>query len=298
MDLRQLEMVIAVAENESFTRAGQQLHVAQSAISRKISLLEHELGERLFSRVNKRVRVTPAGEALLPHARKVFQDLRNASLEISELTHMERGQLRIGAGMIACTYILPPVLERFRALYPRIDLQVVSGPTDILLAKLHDNVIEMGVLTLPIRHPDLTVLHLCTEEMVVIASTKHPVLANRRWITAKEMGKYPLITFPKDAHTRSVIDTFFREAGVTPRITMEAENVATIKPLVKIDLGISIIPLRAIAEEVSRGELCCLRIRNYRLARRVGIVYPKSDHLPKILSELIHLFKELDKTKA
>lgn len=127
MDLRQLEMVIAVADNASFTRAGHQLHVAQSATSRKIRLLEDEFGEPLFKRVSKGIYVTPAGETLLVYARKVFQDLRNATLEISELARLERGQLRIGVGMIACTYILPPLLEKFRSLYPRIDLQVATG---------------------------------------------------------------------------------------------------------------------------------------------------------------------------
>jgi LysR family cyn operon transcriptional activator len=291
MDLRQLEMVIAVADNASFTRAGQQLHVAQSAISRKIRLLEDELGEALFKRGRKSIHLTPAGETLLFYARKVFQDLRNASLEISELAHLERGQLRIGAGMIACMYILPPVVEKFRALYPRINLQVATGVTDVLLSKLRDNSIELGVLTLPIRCPDLTVLPLWTEDMVVATSVKHPILAKKRWTNAEELGKYPLITFAKDTNTRAVVDNFFREAGVTPRIGMEAENVAIIKPLVKIDLGLTIIPYRAIADEVKRKELHCLRIRNHKVTRQVGIVFHKSDHLPKALSELIRLFR-------
>ncbi len=285
-------MAIAVADNASFTGAGQQLHVAQSAISRKIKMLEEEFGEPLFKRVSKGVYVTPAGETLLLYARKIFQDLRNAALEISEFARLERGQLRIGAGMIACTYILPPVLEKFRALYPRIDLQVVTGATESLLPKLRNNSIELGVFTLPVRHRELTVIPLWTEEMVVATSVKHPVLAKKDWINAEELGQYPLITFAKDTNTRAVIDDFFRRAGITPRVAMESENVATIKPLVRIDLGITIIPHRAIADEVKRKELHCLRIRNHRLSRQVGIVFCKSDHLSKVLSELIRLFKE------
>src|ERR1700749_1352881 len=123
-------MAIAVAENASFTRASRQLYVAQSAISRKIKLLEEELGEPIFKRVNKKVYVTPAGETLLRYARRIFQDIRNVKLEISEIAHLERGLLRIGAGMLACTYILPPVLERFKTLHPHIDLDVITAPTD------------------------------------------------------------------------------------------------------------------------------------------------------------------------
>jgi LysR family transcriptional regulator, cyn operon transcriptional activator len=292
VDLRQLEMAIAVADNASFTRASEQLYVAQSAISRKIKLLEEELGEPIFKRVNKKVYVTLAGQTLLRYARSIFLDMRNAKLEISEIAHLERGQLRVGAGMLACTYILPPVLEKFKALHPRIDLGVITGSTDLLLSKLSDNLIELGVFTLPIKHADLQVVPLISEEMVVITSPKHPLLSQKTSISAEELQEYPLIIFPKGARTRDVLDRFFHDAHIAPRIVMEAENVALIKPLVKIDLGISIVPVRAIAEELQRGELHCLRIKSHKLIRRVGLVYHKSEYVPKMLAELIRLFKE------
>ena len=285
-------MFIAVADNASFTSAGRQLHVAQSAISRKIGLLENELGERLFKRVKKKIFITPAGETFLRYARRIFQDLRNATLEISKFTQLEWGHLRIGAGMMACIYILPPVLEKFKALHPRIELEVATGATDALLSKLRDNALDIGVFTLPIEESGLQVIPLCTEEMVVVVSRKHPTLSNRRWIDAKEIPEHPLIIFSKETHTRGVLEEFFREAGIEPRILMETENIATIKPLIKIDLGISIIPLRAVAEELKRKELHCLRIRGHRVTREVGLVFLNSDDTPKVLPELIRLFRD------
>jgi len=290
-------MAISVADNASFTRASQQLYVAQSAISRKIKLLEEELGEPIFKRVNKKIYITPAGETLLRYARRIFQDIRNAKLEISEIAHLDHGQLRIGAGMLACTYILPPVLERFKALHPRIELKVITAPTETLLSQLSDNLIELGVLTLPIKHPDLRVVPLITEEMVVVTSPKHAVLSKETRISAEELQNYPLILFPRGARTRDVLDAFFRDAGIAPRIVMEAENVALIKPLVKIDLGISIIPLRSVSEELQRGELHSLKIKDFKLIRKVGLVFHKSDHLPKMLAELMGLFKECQRRK-
>jgi len=288
-------MAIAVADNASFTRASQQLYVAQSAISRKIKLLEEELGEPIFKRVNKKIYVTLAGHTLLRYARRIFLDMRNAKLEISEIAHLERGQLRVGAGMLACTYILPPVLEKFKALHPRIDLEVITAPTDALLSKLNDNLIELGVFTLPIKHADLQVVPLITEEMVVVTSPKHPVLSQKDKMNAEELQDYPLILFPKGARTRNVLDEFFNDVGIAPHIAMEAENVALIKPLVKIDLGISIIPVRSVSEELQRGELHCLKIKDHRLTRQVGLVYHKADFIPKMLSELIRLFKEVQR---
>ena len=133
---------------------------------------------------------------------------------------------------------------------------------------------------------------LITEEMVVVTSPKHPVLSQKSKINAEELQDYPLILFPKEARTRNVLDDFFHEVGIAPRTVMEAENVALIKPLVKIDLGISIIPLRSVSEELERGELHCLKIKDYKLIRQVGLVYHKSEYIPKMLSELIRLFKE------
>ncbi len=97
---------------------------------------------------------------------------------------------------------------------------------------------------------------------------------------------------------RRVLDQFFQQAGITPRIAMEAENVAIIKPLVKIDLGISLIPLRSVADELKRKELHCLRIRNYKVKRQIGLVYQKSDHVPRIVLEFTRLFKEEKKQEA
>lgn len=291
MDLRQLEMFVAVAENLSFTIAGRRLHVAQSAISRQIALLEFELGEKLFKRVNRRVYLTPAGETLLRYARRVFQELRNAQLEISETANLHRGTIRIGAGLTACMYLIPPVLERFRSLYPNVELQVVTGPTESLLPQIRDNLIDLGVFTLPASLPGLEVTPLCTEELIAVCSPKHRELAQRQSIPAREIADYPLILFGKGAVTRRVLDAFFRDLGVHPRIVMEAENVAVIKPLVAINLGITLLPERAVEAEIRRGELHGLRIEGYALQREIGLVYQKTDQLPKVLTVLIHLFR-------
>lgn len=298
MDLRQLEMFLAVADQASFTRAGQQLHVAQSAVSRKIALLEDELGERLFQRGHGKVYLTSAGQTLLRHARKIFQEMRDATMEVSDIAQLQRGKLRIGAGMIACAYLLPPVLEKFKDLYPRVDLEVVSRSTEALTSQLQNNLLDLGVFTLPIRFPDLEVVRLCSEEMVVVTSPKHPVLSRKRTLLAKELANHRLIIFGKEAYTRKVLDDFFRDCGIVPQIYMEAENVAVIKPLVRINMGITILPLRAVQEEARRNELHYLRIGDYKLSREQGLVFQKSDHLPKGLSELIRLFVEETATAA
>lgn len=291
MDLRQLEMFLAVAENRSFTRASQQLHVAQSAISRKVKMLEEELGVALFKRVNKKVFITPAGETLLRYTRKIFRELKNAALEVSEMGQLQRGRVKIGAGLIACSYLLPPVLERFKELYPGVDLEVITGSTERLLGLLQNNEIDLGLFTLPVESPDLQVVPLCSEQMVVVTSPTHPVLSRRRTLAATEIEHYPLIPFQEGTYTRRLLDRFFLEVGIRPHITMEAENVATIKPLVRINLGISILPLPAVLEEVRRKELHYLTFRGCKLKREQGLVFHKSEPVPRLIRELIRLFE-------
>jgi DNA-binding transcriptional LysR family regulator len=290
MDFRQLEMFVAVAENLSFTLAGEHLRVAQSAISRKIKLLEDELGEPLFKRVSRRVYLTPAGEVMLRYARRIFQDLRNAQLEVSELSSMNRGVVRIGSGMTACMYLLPPVLEKFRTRFPNIETKVTTGSAEAMLGLIRSHQIDLGVLTLPVPAADLRVIPFTTEKMVVVTSPRHPTLARRRSLKARELAEHPLILFSRGAATRTLLEDFFARAGIHPRIAMESESVATIKPLVQIDLGVSILPQRAVAADTARKQLHALTISDYELTREIGLVFYDSDYQPRALRELIKMF--------
>jgi DNA-binding transcriptional LysR family regulator len=293
MDFRQLEMFHAVAENSSFTLAGRKLYVAQSAISRKIRILEEELGEKLFKRVNKRVFLTPAGEVMLRYTRRIFQDIRNASLEVSDIANLDRGTIRIGSGMTACMYLLPIVIEKFQMRFPKLEVQVVTGTSETLIPQIRNSALDIGVLTLPINSPDLEVIPLSSEELVVVTSPKHRTFARRRNVDAAELNDCPMILFNPGATTRRLIDKYFERIGLQPKIVMETESVATIKPLVKINLGISLLPLRAVVQETKHGELHYVRVRNAKLTRDIGLVIHKADYKPKALLELIELFQEV-----
>ena len=289
MDLRALEMFLAVAEWLSFRRASEHLHVAESAISRKVRLLEEELGELLFKRVKKKVYLTLAGEALQINARKVFQDLRNARLEVSDVAHNKRGHIRIAAVLLASIYFLPSILRKFKTLYPAIEVEIITGSTEGLISMIRDNSAEIGILTLPIRHPELEVIPLLAEKMVVATSNRFRNLRGKRSISAKEISSYPLILPSERSYTGRILRTFFRDAGITPQISMIVDNALSVKPLVEQGIGITILPLPAVMNEVKRGELHTLKIEDHNLTRQLGLVTQKMDRVPKILSELIQL---------
>src|SRR5262252_6859333 len=130
MDLRQLEIIRAIADSGSFTAAGEKLHVSQSAITRQILPLEDELGEPVFHRIGRRIRITPAGESLLQLSHRVFQDLHDTVSAISEKQESLRGSLRLVGGMTVCLYAFPTLLSEVRRVHPNLDLKVTVGSTE------------------------------------------------------------------------------------------------------------------------------------------------------------------------
>src|SRR6201988_1843562 len=124
MDLRQLEIIRAIADTGSFTAAGEKLHVSQSAISRQVLLLEAELGEPVFHRIGRRIRITPAGEALLRLSHRVFEDLQDTVSAISDTRESLRGTIRLVGGMTVCLYVFPALLAEMRRTHPSLDLKI------------------------------------------------------------------------------------------------------------------------------------------------------------------------------
>ena len=132
MDLRQLEILQAIAETGSFTACGRKLHVSQSAISRQILLLEEELGEPLFLRVGRQVRMTPAAESLVQLGQRVFQDVRDTVGAITDRTRELRGTLRLSGGMTVCLYVFPPLLKHLRRVHPQLDVRLTVATAEPL----------------------------------------------------------------------------------------------------------------------------------------------------------------------
>src|SRR5690242_18267237 len=158
MDLRQLEILQAIAETGSFTACGRKLHVSQSAISRQIALLEEELGEPLFLRVGRQVRMTPAAEALVQLGQRVFQDVRDTVGTITDRTHALRGTLRLAGGMTVCLYVFPPLLKHMKKVHPQLDIRLTTTTAGKSIEEIRAGRVDAGLLTLPVDESDLVTL--------------------------------------------------------------------------------------------------------------------------------------------
>jgi DNA-binding transcriptional LysR family regulator len=292
VDLRQLEIIRAIAEAGCFTAAGDKLHVSQSAISRQILLLEAELGEPVFHRIGRRIRITPAGESLLQLSHRVFQDLQDTVSTISDTRESLRGTMRLVGGMTVCLYVFPLLLAEVRRKHPDLDLKITVGSGERSIALLRSGAADLGLVTVPVDATDLVSLPALREELLLITYPAHP-LAQKREIRSADLNRQPFILFETGSITRRLVDEFFTRERIDPEIVMETENVEIIKAMVEHGLGISVIPWQSAAADVRTKQLYCSRIAGHALFRDTGWLYPKMRRLPRAVSEVMRVFENI-----
>ena len=287
MDLRQLEILRAIADSGSFTAAGARLHVSQSAISRQILLLEEEFKEPLFIRFGRRIQITPIGETLLQLSHRVFEDIRDTSASILDTRKTLSGTLRLVGGMTVCLYVFPPLLKEFRRRHPDVDIKVITGGTPRLLRKLRSGGADLGLITLPIDDQALATVSVIREELLLVTPPGHRLTSSNKPIPPEALVRQPFILFEGGSNTRRVLDEFFIRADVKPRVVAETENVEIIKSMVASGLGVSIVPFQSVAREIRSGSLRVARIAGQTLVRETGWVHLRSDRVPRMVREMM-----------
>lgn len=292
MDLRQLEILQAIAETGSFTACGRKLHVSQSAISRQIALLEDELGEPLFLRVGRHVRMTPAAESLVQLGQRVFQDVRDTVDAITDHTRALRGTLRLAGGMTVCLYVFPPLLQHLKRVHPELDIRVTVATAARSVDEIRSGRHDAGLLTLPVEESDLVTVPVLREELLLVTMPTHR-LAKKKKVLPQDLAGEPFVLFEPGSATRRVIDSLFVTEKIEPTVVMDTENVEIIKAMVKTGLGISIVPYQAVATEVRAGQFFCSRIEGHQLARETGWVYARASRVPRMVQELQEAFEEI-----
>ncbi|MCC7415829.1 MAG: LysR family transcriptional regulator [Acidobacteria bacterium] len=292
MDLRQLEILQAIVETGSFTACGRKLHVSQSAVSRQVLLLEEELGEPLFLRVGRQVRMTPAAESLVRLGQRVFQDVRDTVGAITDRTRELRGTLRLAGGMTVCLYVFPPLLKRLRRVHPHLDVRLTVATGGPSVQAIRAGRVDAGLLTLPVEGADLATVPTMREELLLVMPPAHPLARRKRGgrVTASDLDGQPFILFEPGSNTRRVIDRFFLSAHIEPDVVMDTENVEIIKAMVKTGLGIGIVPYPAVAREVHAGQFFCTRIDGHSLARETGWVFARANRTSRVIHELQEAF--------
>jgi DNA-binding transcriptional LysR family regulator len=268
--LSHLRTLRAVARTGSFSRAGEALRLSQPAVSVHIAELEAGFGASLLERVGKRAFATPAGEAVLRRAQRIFDELDGAVQDVAALRGLVAGRVRLGTSATATIYLLPPILRRLRRRHPAIELSVVTGNAPDMIAGVLANEFDLALATLPAVGRELLVTKFYTDDLVAIAPPEKPWLG-RRSVTPAELARHPLVLFERGGHIRRVMDSWFARAGAAPANVMEVGNSEATKTLVGAGLGVSLISAIAVRAEAKSGALAVMRLTP-PLHRELGLI--------------------------
>jgi DNA-binding transcriptional LysR family regulator len=249
MDLQQMRYVVAVAETSSFTRAAEQCHIVQSALSHQVARLEKELGARLFDRNSRRVQLTTAGEAFLPAARQALEAAERARAEVAAATGEIRGTLTVGSIPTVAAVDLPTVLRDYRLRYPQVHIRLRAGSSERLVEQVRDGVLDAAFLGVQpgFRPQGVRDKELATGQHVAVVAPNHP-LATRHEVDLHLLADETFVDFADGSAARAQSDQAFAAVGLRREVAFEVSGVELMVRMVRQGLGIALLPATFTAE--------------------------------------------------
>jgi DNA-binding transcriptional LysR family regulator len=241
MEIRQLRYFEAVARHRHFTRAADELHIAQSALSHQVRSLERELGVELLQRTTRSVQPTEAGELVAARARTVLAETDALRGEIDQLRGLVRGQVMIGALLFGGALDIPAILASFTSTFPGVEIGLREGTAQRMVEMLTNGSLDVA-FALEVDPPDgIERLELSSEELAVAMSPGHE-LAGRGPLSLEALAGHRLIAFQQGSSTRRLVDAALERAGAEPTIALEANDFALVRSLVARGIGLAILP--------------------------------------------------------
>jgi len=282
MDLGQLEAFLEAARWGSFRRAAEALYLTQPSVSERIKRLEEELGQPLFVRMGRGVRLTEAGRSLLPYAERALSAVRQAREAMEAFTSASAGHLHIGTARVIGTYVLPDLLLRFRRRHPGVEVTIRTGRSSDVLQMVVNQEVQVG-LCRALYHPEVDTFGLYDEEVVLTVYPEHP-FAQAGSASIYAVAREPLILYDRDSSYFVLIDRVCRDAGIVPRVLMNLDSIEATKRMVESGMGISFLPRNAIRREVEMGTLVAVPLEEgYRVTLPTAVlVHRKQPGTPAV----------------
>ena len=287
MELYPLHVFHTIATERSFSRAAEKLRRTQPAVSLALQRLELDLGERLIDRSGKELVLTDAGTAVLEYARR-FENLKGElDNALAELRDNSSGRLTIGANESTSLYLLQHI-ERYRRLYPKVKLQVRRSLSSRIPAELIDGNLELGVVSYDPRDERLISKVIYTDSLAFVVSPNHR-FAPRDIISIKELGMETFIAHNVVSPYREAVLKEFQKHQVELNMDIEMPTIETIRKLVQANLGVAFLPRMCVEPEIAQGKLCCVRVRELAIERKVHLLRPSR----RAMSYAAHAFLEV-----
>jgi LysR family transcriptional regulator, regulator for metE and metH len=287
LEIRHLKLLAAVAEQGSVTEAGRRLHVTQSALSHQLRDAEEKLGTALFLRLGKKMVLTSAGEKLLNSARKVLDELRTAERQIEGLNGGTRGVIRVSTECYTCYHWLPPVLKKFHAKFPGVEVNIVLEATARPIEALLDGKLDVAVVSCPGRNKSLRFTPTCEDELVVVMDPHHR-LAGSAHIQPRDLKGEAVFCYPPKEESTLLLEVL-RPARVEPARVMEVPLTESIVDMVSSGLGVALLARWAVKNYVAAGRIITRPLNKSGFRRRWHAATLRSQPMTPYMSEFINL---------
>ena len=285
MEIAGLQAFIAVAETASFSLAAERLFITQPAVSKRIAALESELGSPLFDRIGRHVDLTEAGRALLPRARSILDQVEDGRRAIANLSGEISGELRIGTSHHIGLHRLPPILKSFSRTHPEVELNIRFMDSEAACAAVEHGDLELGIVTLPLTPSEkLTTETIWPDPLAVVCAIDHPLAVDHQ-ATLEALAAHPAIFAAPGTFTRQIVEETFAPLDLHPKVAMSTNYLETIKMLVAIGLGWSVLPRTMV------NELHQLEVAELKLSRRLGLIQHRArtpSNAGRAMVDLLH----------
>jgi DNA-binding transcriptional LysR family regulator len=272
MTIRQLEVFLAIAHAQSFSRAAERIHLSQPTLSQHMGELEEELGVRLFVRHSRSVSLTEPGRVFEDYATRVVATLAAGKQAIAELGGLKRGSLVVGASTTPGTYVLPGRIARFREQYPGITVTLRIGNSRAVEELVRDGEVDVAVIGGHVLGPsERCVAAGIVDELQLIVPPQHPVKDGT--MSRDQLARESLLIREEGSATRQATERALRQAGVTLRPAMELDHTETIKRAVMAGLGVAFVSRYAVEDEVRTGRLRTLSVQRMNIRRHFHVIH-------------------------
>jgi DNA-binding transcriptional LysR family regulator len=285
MEIRQLELLLAVIDTGSVTRASEKVYLSPGAVSMQLHQLATELRAELFVRSGRKFLPTSAAVRLAEHARSVIRQVRQIEQEFEADPAKDTRPFHFATGATALIYCLGRALRLARAKYPNAEIKVTVSATEGTVTGLLERRFDLGLISLPYSEGGLQTMRLFDEELLILRPSRTPVRGGAiGTIKPSDLAGVPFLLYPHTSNMRTIIDAFFAECGIQPRVAMEADDTEAIKGLVESGFGYSILPQHALRGH--RRHFQTLRVQGHRLTRTQALAMPRTDY-PRALTAAI-----------
>tara|TARA_R110001592_G_scaffold363248_6_gene682415 strand:- start:118418 stop:119302 length:885 start_codon:yes stop_codon:yes gene_type:complete len=287
MDTQNLKAFVLVAESGSFSLAAEKLHLTQPAVSKRIALLEEQLGSDLFDRIGRNITLTEAGRALLPHARAVQQELAAAQQSVRDLAGDVAGQLRIATSHHIGLHRLPPILSEFSGAFPAVHIDIDFMDSEQAYELIMQGKAELAIVTLaPTEEASVITLPVWPDPLDFMVGTQHP-LAQIRDLDLATLSDHPAIMPGLNTYTGQIVARLFNQHHLTLQVSMATNYLETIRMMASVGLGWTVLP-RSMRDDT----LATLQVDGTSIERTLGIVYHRGRSLSRAARAFIDVVQK------